>query len=187
MKISKEFFGNGGPWHIANIISLFRIVGTPVWLFAALYLKLDVLVIGGIYLFLGLTDMIDGTIARIKKLKSDYGRALDAMGDITYLVLGGVYVAVKGLVSHTAQAIALGGICFIIILNVLRFTYFKKKNFGRSFAGCVTMWIVGTFLILAVFGIVWEWYMTIAIFMIYYHGFEDIVRLSSKKFKGWLF
>ena len=67
--------------HIANIITASRI------LFSVLLLPLPVLDAGFYitYLLCGVTDMIDGTIARKTGTVSEFGARLDAVADLVFL------------------------------------------------------------------------------------------------------
>lgn len=67
--------------HIANIITASRI------LFSVLLLFLPVLGAGfcATYLLCGVTDMIDGTIARKTGTSSEFGARLDTVADFVFL------------------------------------------------------------------------------------------------------
>ena len=65
---------------IANIITISRILCGVCLLFCpVLSICFNVL-----YLFCGLTDMVDGTIARKTKSVSEFGARLDTVGDIVF-------------------------------------------------------------------------------------------------------
>ncbi len=68
--------------YLANIVTSSRIIGAAILFmcneFSALYL--------GVYVYCGLTDLIDGPIARKTGSASSLGAALDTIGDVlTYL------------------------------------------------------------------------------------------------------
>lgn len=88
------------PW-VPNAISFIRIGLVPVWLVLAIRLRADAMTGGAIdrtvllvvLVSLGLSDVIDGTIARHFKLTSNLGATLDAVADklaqvvsVTFLV-----------------------------------------------------------------------------------------------------
>lgn len=66
--------------HIPNIITSLRIVGTAVWLFTKPLSKWFYI----IYFFTGLTDVLDGFIARRLKITSEFGAKLDSVADILF-------------------------------------------------------------------------------------------------------
>ena len=88
------------PW-VPNAISFIRIGLVPVWLVLAIRLRADAMtgvaidrtVLLVVLVSLGLSDVIDGTIARHFKLTSNLGATLDAVADklaqvvsVTFLV-----------------------------------------------------------------------------------------------------
>jgi len=67
--------------HIANIITGSRIAfGLPL-----LFIPLSSVWFPMLYLFCGLTDMIDGTIARKTGAVSEFGARLDTVSDFVFL------------------------------------------------------------------------------------------------------
>lgn len=67
--------------HIANILTACRFLGSILLLiFTVTSLEFYV-----IYIFCGLSDMIDGTIARKTNSTSEFGSKLDTVADITFV------------------------------------------------------------------------------------------------------
>ena len=67
--------------HIANIITGLRIVlSLPL-----LFIPLTSAWFYALYLFCGLSDMIDGTVARRTKSASDFGARLDTLSDFVFM------------------------------------------------------------------------------------------------------
>ena len=66
---------------IANIITLCRILGSMGLLFCPMFSASFY----GLYLFCGLTDMVDGTIARKTGAVSEFGARLDTVADFVFL------------------------------------------------------------------------------------------------------
>lgn len=69
--------------NISDIITLFRVFGTILLLF------LKPLTIGFfcVYAFTGLTDVLDGFIARKTKTASDFGARLDSLADLLFYTI----------------------------------------------------------------------------------------------------
>ena len=65
---------------IANIITFFRIIGSIGLLFCPVFSGC----FNGLYLFCGLTDMVDGTIARKTGSTSTFGARLDTVADFLF-------------------------------------------------------------------------------------------------------
>ena len=67
---------------IANIITLCRILGSIGLLFCPVFSACFY----GLYLFCGLTDMVDGTIARKTGAVSEFGSSLDTVADFLFVI-----------------------------------------------------------------------------------------------------
>lgn len=69
--------------HIANIITISRILSC-IYLLISPVFSISFYII---YLFCGITDMIDGTIARITKSTSELGARLDTVADSVFVAV----------------------------------------------------------------------------------------------------
>ena len=67
---------------IANIITLCRILGSIGLLFCPVFSACFY----GLYIFCGLTDMVDGTIARKTGAVSEFGSRLDTVADFLFVI-----------------------------------------------------------------------------------------------------
>lgn len=71
-------------WNLPNALSLTRLLGVPL-----LFVLVDVQPVGyfvALYAVLGLTDWLDGVLARAWKQTSEFGSRLDAVADLAYYV-----------------------------------------------------------------------------------------------------
>ena len=68
---------------IANIITLCRIFGSIGLLFCPVFSACFY----GLYIFCGLTDMVDGTIARKTGAASSFGARLDTVADFLFVIV----------------------------------------------------------------------------------------------------
>ena len=69
--------------HLANIITGLRIIGSV----ALLFFSFPSLSFHIIYLFCGLSDMIDGTVARKSNAVSSFGSKLDTASDFVFMAV----------------------------------------------------------------------------------------------------
>ena len=69
--------------HFANIITSLRIIGS----IALLFFSFPSQTFYGIYLFCGLSDMIDGALARKLNAVSSFGSKLDTIADIIFMAV----------------------------------------------------------------------------------------------------
>ena len=67
---------------IANIITLCRMIGSIGLLFCPVFSAYFY----GLYIFCGLTDMVDGTIARKTGAVSEFGARLDTVADFLFVI-----------------------------------------------------------------------------------------------------
>ena len=74
---------------IANIITLCRILGSIGLLFCPVFSACFY----GLYIFCGLTDMVDGTIARKTNAVSQFGARLDTVADLLFMISSFVKLA----------------------------------------------------------------------------------------------
>ena len=68
---------------IANIITLCRILGSIGLLFCPVFSACFY----GLYIFCGLSDMVDGTIARKTGSVSEFGSSLDTVADLLFVIV----------------------------------------------------------------------------------------------------
>ena len=67
---------------VANIITSCRILGSIGLLFCPVFSACFY----GLYIFCGLTDMVDGTIARKTGAVSEFGSSLDTVADFLFVI-----------------------------------------------------------------------------------------------------
>ncbi len=124
--------------HLANIISLSRVAGA-IALFFFNDISTAFLII---YVLCGITDLIDGPIARKTNSTSPLGATLDTVGDVaTYLALTKVLI-IKKLVAGWILAWILGaGVLFGVgaLISKRRFgkLYLPHTYLGKIFGGAV--------------------------------------------------
>jgi len=126
--------------HLPNIATLIRLMGS----FSLLLLMNFQRDIGPfmavpwiwliVYIFLAVTDSIDGTLARKLNAKSDIGAALDTLSDTVLLVIGAATVfvlfAAESLTDFQSRLyISLVVFC---ALNKLSMNLYAKKFFGSA-------------------------------------------------------
>ena len=107
--------------HIANILTGCRILGSIFLLFFPVFsVSFSV-----IYLFCGLSDMIDGTIARKTNSISKFGSQLDTIADCIFVVVS----LLKLLPAiHIPQWLWMwGGVIAVIKISNIIWGYVSKK------------------------------------------------------------
>lgn len=100
--------------HFANIITTLRIIASVVLLFFS-FPSCEFYII---YLFCGLTDMIDGTIARKLHAVSSFGSKLDSVADFVFMVVCSIKL-LSFINLHILLWIWITFIAFIKIINII--------------------------------------------------------------------
>lgn len=163
--------------NLANIISAIRIIAG-----ACLYLFSDIT--GGfiaIYIVCGITDLLDGPVARKFNSTSAVGAALDTVGDaVTYMALAKILL-VKRMIPIWIVYWMLGVLGLHIIAGLVSFKKTKKfyvvhSLFGKILGGSIfvlpfAMWIVSKT------GL--EYIQTVHILLAIIAGFSTIAGIES--------
>lgn len=124
--------------HIANVVSFSRVIGAVILFcqkeFSALFLV--------VYTLCGVTDLIDGPIARKTNSTSTIGATLDTVGDVaTYLALTKILTTKKMVPLWIFIWILSAGIMFGVaaVISKVRFKklYLPHTYLGKLFGGAV--------------------------------------------------
>ena len=110
--------------NVPNLLSLFRILITFFFILAVYYNRLDY----ALYLFIlqGLTDLLDGFIARVMSTKTNLGAYLDPIADKTMLLAAFIMLSIKNIVPVWLPA--------LIILKdlIVAIGFFILYRLGRT-------------------------------------------------------
>ncbi|WP_432736793.1 CDP-diacylglycerol--glycerol-3-phosphate 3-phosphatidyltransferase [Maridesulfovibrio sp. FT414] len=85
-------------WTIPNIITIFRILLTPGIVVA--YLDQNFVAAWMLFMVAGLSDALDGFLARILNQRSEFGAMIDPLADKILLVTSFLCLSVQGCVSN---------------------------------------------------------------------------------------
>lgn len=101
-------------WTIPNVLSMLRLIGVPVfvWLILARH-DAPALVL---LMVAGLTDYLDGKIARKFHLESRLGALLDPAADRLYIVATIVCLAIRGILPLWVLVLLVGREIFIVAM-----------------------------------------------------------------------
>ncbi|MGI8457465.1 MAG: CDP-alcohol phosphatidyltransferase family protein [Propionibacteriaceae bacterium] len=91
-------------WTVPNVLSLLRLAGAPVVLWLILGPRFDLLAVGVLALA-GVTDWLDGRLARAWRQRSRVGRWLDPMADRTYIFAVVLALALREIIPWWLVAI----------------------------------------------------------------------------------
>jgi CDP-diacylglycerol--glycerol-3-phosphate 3-phosphatidyltransferase len=176
---------------IPNILTLGRFVLTVIFLVMLLYspqisddnYSFYIDIAFALFIIAGLTDMIDGTVARALKVTSKFGRIMDPLAD-KVLVCGAVICfAILGRPtlfgwSKSTLAIIHWGYAAILILREVYVTVLRQMaeakgiNFAATFSGKIKMFLqsfaIGTVMVKMahVHEAQWGWWFTSIVYIL---------------------
>ncbi|WP_017622001.1 CDP-alcohol phosphatidyltransferase family protein [Nocardiopsis chromatogenes] len=138
-------------WTIPNMLSMLRLLGVPLFLWLVLVPEADWWALG-VLAFAGLSDWLDGKIARAWNQTSRLGAVLDPMADRLYIFAAVLGLVVRGVVPWWLMAVlVLRDVLMIGSLPVLR--HFGYGPLPVNFAGkAATLCLLYSFPLLFVAG-----------------------------------
>ena len=123
--------------NLPNTLSLIRVFLVPVFVATLIFMR-DIPIWGIIvptivYIFTGLTDMLDGKIARKYGLVTDFGKFIDPLAD-KFMVIGSQITMLVWmlLTGETALALVFVWVVLIILLRELGVTSLRLVVAGNS-------------------------------------------------------
>jgi cardiolipin synthase len=132
-----------------NLLTLSRFLLIPIYLFSFFYV--DAKVAFFVLLFAGLTDILDGYLARSKGLITQLGEMLDPLADKSMMLAVIISLLVVSLIPWQA-AVAIMFRDIGLISGSVLFHIIEKKHLPSNFMGKAT-----TFLFyLAIMLLIWE-------------------------------
>ena len=117
------FVGEGMKKHIANMLTGFRILGSMLLLFVPVFSKAFYC----IYLLCGLSDMIDGTVARKTNSASEWGAKMDTAADLVFVTVSLIRILPS---IHVPQWLWIwGGVIALVKIRNIIWGYVSKRQF----------------------------------------------------------
>ena len=123
--------------NVPNILSLLRVALVPAFVIALIFMR-DIPVWGKvvpalIYVVTGLTDMLDGKIARKYNLVTDFGKFIDPLAD-KFMVLASMItmLTVMLLEQQLLMALVFVWVVLVILLRELAVTSIRLVVAGKS-------------------------------------------------------
>ena len=127
-----------GNWTVPNLLTILRVVLTPA--FVAVFMDHNHQAAFFIFLAAGLTDALDGTLARMLHQRSNLGAMLDPLADKMLLVTSFVCLAIQGWIPFwlavivvSRDIIIVGGLLLMTFLEIdvrsrIKPTFVSKLN-----------------------------------------------------------
>ena len=123
--------------NVPNILSLLRCLLVPVFVGALLFMPgktlLGCIIPAVIYVLTGLTDMLDGKIARKYNLITDFGKFIDPLAD-KFMVLGSMFAILVRMMldGELTLALVFVWVALVILLRELGVTSIRLVVAGKE-------------------------------------------------------
>ena len=123
--------------NVPNTLSLIRVCLVPIFVATLLFMRnIDVwgyIVPAVIYVITGLTDMLDGKIARKYNLVTDFGKFIDPLAD-KFMVLASMITILVWmmLIGNVTTALVFVWVVLVILLRELGVTSLRLVVAGKS-------------------------------------------------------
>ncbi|WP_457572140.1 CDP-diacylglycerol--glycerol-3-phosphate 3-phosphatidyltransferase [Desulfovulcanus sp.] len=134
-------------WTISNFLTVVRILITPS--FVAAFINKNFYLAWCLFAFAGITDALDGFLARVLKQRTTLGAMLDPLADKVLLVTSFVCLGIKGWLP--AWVVILVVSRDLIILGGLALLHFWGVNISRKIRPSLASKLTTMFQILLVF------------------------------------
>ena len=124
--------------NIANYITISRII-LSILLLATKAFSIPFYII---YIYCGISDMLDGLIARKSKIESELGARLDSVADIIFVIVS----MIKIIPIMNLSKVIIIWLVLIILIKLVNFIccyiYYKKIVFPHTIANKITGFIL---------------------------------------------
>ncbi len=123
--------------NLPNTLSIIRVLLVPVFVLTLLFMR-DIPIWGAIvptlvYILTGLTDMLDGKIARKYNLITDFGKFIDPLADKFMVISSQIAILVWMLLTgKAALALVFVWVVIVILLRELGVTSLRLVVAGKS-------------------------------------------------------
>lgn len=123
--------------NLPNTLSLIRVMLVPIFVLTLIFMR-DIYIWGSVvpaivYILTGITDMLDGKIARKYNLVTDFGKFIDPLADKFMVLASMISILVwMILLGNTTLALVFLWVVLIILLRELGVTSLRLVVAGKS-------------------------------------------------------
>lgn len=149
-----------GPWTLPNFITLIRLAALPFFLLAIADDRFDIAL--AIFVAAGLSDFVDGYLARRFGMKSALGAYLDPIADKLLLMSSYLFLAIpsypaKVKVPVWLAVFVLSRDFLLLLVALLLILTTGKKSFPPSWCGKVTTVTLILTVLIVLCANLWDW------------------------------
>jgi cardiolipin synthase len=149
-----------GPWTLPNFITLVRLAALPFFLVSISDGRFGIAL--GLFVAAGISDGVDGFLARRFDMKSALGAYLDPIADKLLLMFSYLFLAIPSYpgrykVPLWLCVMVLGRDVLLLLVALLMILSSGKKRFPPSWAGKVTTVTQILTILIVLCANVWDW------------------------------
>lgn len=149
-----------GPWTLPNLITLLRLAALPFFLVSIADGSFDIALL--IFVAAGISDGVDGYLARHFGMKSALGAYLDPIADKLLLMSSYLFLAIPSYPARVKVPVwlAVGVLSrdlLLLVVSLLLILAIGKRNFPPSWAGKVTTVTQILTVLFVLCANVWNW------------------------------
>jgi cardiolipin synthase (CMP-forming) len=149
-----------GPWTLPNFITLLRLAALPFFLVSISDGRFDIAL--AIFVIAGLSDGVDGYLARHFNMKSALGAYLDPIADKLLLITSYLFLAVPSYPARVKVPVWLAVMVLsrdflLLLVALLLILSVGKRRFPPSWAGKVTTVTQILTVLFVLCANVWSW------------------------------
>lgn len=133
--------------NIPNILTFFRILLVPVFVTLIIYEQVFYAFL--VFIIAGVTDVLDGFIARVFNQKTDLGAHIDPIADKLLLVTSYIILAIKGIIPPWLSVLVISRDIFILTGVLILFLNHKSVEIKPTFFGKASTLIQVTTVVIA--------------------------------------
>lgn len=183
-----------GPWTLPNFITLLRLAALPFFLYAISQGRFDIALI--IFVAAGISDGIDGYLARRFDMRSALGAYLDPIADKLLLMSSYLFLAVPSFPAPVKVPIVLAILvisrdALLLVVALLLILSGAKRRFPPTWLGKVTTVTLIITILFVLCENLWDWPRAIAWIafgsagtVTILSGFDYVYRVASAPAAG---
>lgn len=162
--------------NLANFLTLLRIILAPISVsFLFIPIPHQELFAAGVFILAGITDGLDGYVARVRKETTTFGKFFDPLADKILIGAGLISLYKLGKVSFLVVSAILGREVLITVLRLL------AQSRSLSIAASIWGKIKTVSQIIAIFTLILEWpgagiILDLAVFFTLFSGVDYLIK-----------
>lgn len=178
-----------GPWTLPNFITLIRLAALPFFLVSIADGRFDIALF--IFVAAGVSDFVDGFLARRLGMKSALGAYLDPIADKLLLITSYLFLAIPSYPAAVKVPVWLAVLVLsrdflLLLVGLLLILTTGRKSFPPTWAGKVTTVTLIVTVLFVLCANIWAWPRPVVLIgfgaaatMTVFSGFDYVYRVAN--------